>query len=205
MAKRIKGVQERIQQCAMEEFLRKGYIDASLRTIATNAETATGSIYTRFKDKEGLFDSLVIDVYHKLTKYFAHGETQFFENEVHGNFDSMKKFSNEMLEKILDLIYEYPKEFKLLISCSTGTKYENIIDELVGYEVASTKRFLEVIGNKRYLAGDISDELLHIISNSYFNGFFEIIRHDMPEEQGRKYIIDFGNFYGSGFMYFMNP
>ena len=50
MAKQREGVYERIIECARKEFLEKGYMDASLRTIATQAGTTTGSIYTRFKD-----------------------------------------------------------------------------------------------------------------------------------------------------------
>lgn len=59
MAKQIEGVYERILECAKKEFLEKGYTDASLRTIAAEAETSTNSIYVRFKDKEGLFAAIV--------------------------------------------------------------------------------------------------------------------------------------------------
>ena len=59
MTKPIEGVSERILSCAKEGFLEKGYADASLRTIAAKAETTTGSIYSRFRDKEGLFGALV--------------------------------------------------------------------------------------------------------------------------------------------------
>ena len=59
MTKPIEGVSERILSCAKEGFLEKGYADASLRTIAAKAETTTGSIYSRFRDKEGLFGTLV--------------------------------------------------------------------------------------------------------------------------------------------------
>ena len=59
MTKQIEGVSERILSCAKEGFLEKGYADASLRTIAAKAETTTGSIYSRFRDKEGLFGALV--------------------------------------------------------------------------------------------------------------------------------------------------
>ena len=57
MAKQIEGVYEAVLDCAKKEFLEKGYKDASLRTIAQEANTSTGSIYTRFGDKEGLFSS----------------------------------------------------------------------------------------------------------------------------------------------------
>ena len=37
MASRIEGFDEKILSCAKEEFLEKGYTDASIRTIAQNA------------------------------------------------------------------------------------------------------------------------------------------------------------------------
>ena len=54
MAKQIEGVADRILAAAKKEFLDKGYVDASLRTIAAAADTSTNSIYVRFGDKEGL-------------------------------------------------------------------------------------------------------------------------------------------------------
>ena len=59
MAKQIEGVYDAVLACAKEEFLSKGYQEASLRTIAQKAGTSTGSIYTRFGDKEGLFEAIV--------------------------------------------------------------------------------------------------------------------------------------------------
>lgn len=38
MASRIEGFDEKILSCAKEEFLEKGYTDASIRTIAENEE-----------------------------------------------------------------------------------------------------------------------------------------------------------------------
>ena len=59
LAKQIEGVYEAILSCAKKEFLEKGYKDASLRIIAQEAGTSTGSIYTRFGDKEGLLRPLL--------------------------------------------------------------------------------------------------------------------------------------------------
>ena len=58
MAKQIEGVYERLIACAKDEFLEKGYNDASLRTIAAKAKTSTNSIYVRFGDKAGLFEAI---------------------------------------------------------------------------------------------------------------------------------------------------
>ena len=72
MAKQIEGVAERILAAAKEEFLDKGYVDASLRTIAAAAETSTNSIYVRFGDKEGL-------LYLAMERYFQRDRQRWTE------------------------------------------------------------------------------------------------------------------------------
>ena len=47
MAKQKSGVYDRVLECAKEEFLSKGFLDASLRTIAQEADTTTGSAMAR--------------------------------------------------------------------------------------------------------------------------------------------------------------
>lgn len=41
MAKQKAGVYDKVLECAKEEFLSKGFLDASLRTIAQAADTST--------------------------------------------------------------------------------------------------------------------------------------------------------------------
>lgn len=59
MAKQIEGVYESILECAKKKFLAKGYTDASLRTIASEADSNTNFICVRFKDQESLFSAIV--------------------------------------------------------------------------------------------------------------------------------------------------
>ena len=77
MAKQIEGVYENIIACATKEFLNKGYADASLRTIAAEAHTTTGSIYTRFGDKEGLFEAIVGEHYTKVMQMYKAAQEEF--------------------------------------------------------------------------------------------------------------------------------
>lgn len=77
MAKQIEGVYENIIACATKEFLNKGYADASLRTIAAEAHTTTGSIYTRFGDKEGLFEAIVGKHYNKIISMYRSAQNEF--------------------------------------------------------------------------------------------------------------------------------
>ena len=59
MKKKDEIAVEKILECAKEEFMEKGFADASLRTIAERAGYTTGMLYARFADKSVLFKELV--------------------------------------------------------------------------------------------------------------------------------------------------
>ncbi|MFR7630260.1 MAG: TetR/AcrR family transcriptional regulator [Lachnospira eligens] len=59
MSKAVEGVTEKIEEYTRKEFKSKGYVDASLRTIAMEAGTTTGSIYSRYGGKRRSFSALV--------------------------------------------------------------------------------------------------------------------------------------------------
>ena len=50
---------EKIQQTALDEFLEKGFLGASLRQIVKHAGVTTGAFYGYFSSKEALFASIV--------------------------------------------------------------------------------------------------------------------------------------------------
>ena len=77
MAKQIEGVYENVLRCARQEFLEKGFALASLRDIAKAAGTSTGSIYTRFTDKAGLFRALVEPAAGELKRRFLEIQESF--------------------------------------------------------------------------------------------------------------------------------
>ena len=54
-----RSIDPRIKESAKEEFLQKGFLDASLQEICKNAGVTTGALYKRFKGKEELFCALV--------------------------------------------------------------------------------------------------------------------------------------------------
>ena len=49
----------KIEKAALDEFMEKGFANASLRQIVKNAGLTTGAFYKYFPTKEDLFASLV--------------------------------------------------------------------------------------------------------------------------------------------------
>ncbi len=68
MANRDHSLEDGIVQAAYSEFLTYGFQKASLHKIADKAGVTTGAIYTRYKNKDALFASLLQDF---LSAYLA--------------------------------------------------------------------------------------------------------------------------------------
>ena len=158
MAKQIEGVYERILECAKKEFLEKGYTDASLRTIAAEAETSTNSIYVRFKDKEGLFAAIVEPVSEEFMSRCLDVQETFhsFDSDVQRR--EVGKYSSDAMLGMVDYIYDHFDEFRLLLDASHGTKFCNFVNGLVSMEEEYTWKWLEATGSRMEPAGGLTAE-----------------------------------------------
>ena len=105
MAKQIEGVYERILDCAKKEFLEKGFISASLRVIAANANTSTNSIYVRFKDKEGLFEAIVSPALDGMMDMFCKSQETFHSFDAETQKAQVNNYSFNAMDRILDYIF----------------------------------------------------------------------------------------------------
>lgn len=199
MAKQIEGVYEAVLACAKKEFLERGYTDASLRTIAQEAGTSTSSIYTRFKDKEGLFEAIVGPAAAQMKEMFLEIQENFHALDEEVQEAEMGQYTSRHQMDLLDYIYEHFEEFYLLINGAGGSRFASFLDELVQIEVDYTYKYMEVIGCETVKSGLVTEEFLHIIVTAYFNGMFEVVRHRMPKADAVKYIRLLNRYHMQGF------
>lgn len=200
MRNRIKGVYERVVACATEEFLEKGYTDASLRTIAEKAETSTNSIYVRFKDKEGLFAAIVEPVSEEFMSRCLDIQETFHGFDSETQRREVGTYSSNAMLDMMDYIYDHFDEFRLLLDASYGTKFHNFVDRLVSMEEEYTWKWMEATGSRMEPEGEITKEFYHIMTTSYFEGIFEVVRHKMSREDAKKYVAMMGKYHHAGFL-----
>ena len=205
MAKQIEGVYESVLACAKKEFLEKGYKDASLRVIAQAAGTSTGSIYTRFKDKAGLFDAIVGPAADQLKDMFVEIKENFHSLDDSTQEAEMGEYTSRHQMEMLEYIYDHFDEFRLLLDCSDGTRFSGFVDELVDIEVEYTYKYMEVINCESVKSGVVTEDFIHIIVTAYFNGMFEVVRHNMSRDDARKYIRLLNRYHMQGFSIVFNP
>ena len=204
MAKQIEGVYDRVLESAEKEFLDKGFNNASLRVIAKEAETSTGSIYTRFGDKKGLFESLVkptLDELMELTLKIQNG-FDYLDADVKEN--TIKDYTMENHNVIIDFIYDNKNTFLLLLNSSNGTDYENFMDEFIEIEEKYTLRYLKDIGCNNMLENPVALEFLHILSTLYCQGMFEPLLHNMSREEAYEFDKMFSKYNTEGFCSIFN-
>ena len=205
MAKQIEGVYEAVLECAKKEFLEKGYKDASLRTIAQEAGTSTGSIYTRFGDKEGLFRAIVEPVAEEMKRMFLEIQENFHQLDDNVQQSEMGRYTSLHQMELLDYIYDHFDEFRLLLDGAEGTQFACFLDELVDIEVDYTYKYMEVIGCESVRSGQVTEDLIHIVTTAYFNGMFEPVRHRMDKARALHYIRQLNRYHMAGFETIFHP
>ncbi len=199
MAKQLEGVSERILACAKQEFLEKGYTDASLRTIAAEAGTSTNSIYVRFQDKEGLFCAIVEPVVNGMVERFVKIQESFHQMDSARQEAEMTQYASSGMETLVDYMYDHLDAFRLLLDSSYGTRFHNFVDELVRIEVEYTYKYMEAIGYPEQMGDAATETVLHMVTTAYFEGLFEVVRHGMSRQEAKKYIDLLGRYHHTGF------
>ena len=200
MAKQIEGVADRILIAARQEFLEKGYVEASLRSIAAAAETSTNSIYVRFGDKEGLFSAIVEPVLSEMTERFIRIQEQFHQMAPTEQAKKMPKYADGGTAELIDYMYEHLDAFRLLLDSSYGTRFHNFVDTLVRIEVEYTYKYMAAVGYPEKFGDAVTQRLLHIVTTSRFESLFEIIRHGMTRAEAEEYIELLSRYHRTGFL-----
>ena len=183
MTKSVEGVSEKIIACAKEEFLKKGYSDASLRTIAAKAGTTTGSIYSRFQDKEGLFSAIVEPAADHLVQRFLHIQETFHGLEEEQQPKEMKHYVSSGMVEMIDF-----EVFELLLDASYGTKFQDFVERLVEIETEYTYKYMDVIHYRTEDGEVITEDFIHIMTRALFESMFEVVRHKMTKETALRYM-----------------
>ena len=188
----------RIRQAAMDEFLEKGFADASLRQIVKNAGVTTGAFYGYYSSKEALFTALVEPHAAAVMGMFMRAQTAFLELPEAEQPSHVGVESSACVKEMLEYVYQHLEPFRLLICKAQGTSYENFIHNMVEIEVEATQRYMEVLRRQGREIPVLDDQLCHIIASGMFHGIFEVVVHDMPYARAKHYVQQLQEFFLAG-------
>lgn len=197
MARRIEGVSDEVLRCAREEFMEMGFQEASMRVIAAKANTSTGSIYTRYGDKSGLFHALVDDAVNGLLQGFEEVQAAFDDRPAEAKGDALD-YASDHVVGMVNYLYDHLDDFRLLARCSDKDCYEKMIDSLIDVDVKYTLRFMQSTNRGALAEGPTGALMVHMLSNAFYSGLFETIRHELSREDAITYARQLRRFFRMG-------
>ncbi len=193
---------EKVKKAVKEEFLEKGYEDASIRSIGARAGMTSAGLYRHFADKEAMFNAMVEPLIESI-KEWTTKHTNKKNDLLEGEAAEDELFGETFVDMVKEVILPRRDEFVLLISRSAGTKYENFIHD---YVEDNQKEFMEAIGylkEKGYQTVELGEEELHMLLSAYLTACFEPIIHDYEDEKVIKYLNTVQEFFMPGWLKIM--
>lgn len=143
-----------VLNCAVNEFLKYGYIKASLRVIAKEADAATGYIYSHYQSKHELFKRLVDEVYCEAIQIVAESLEEI--GAPVSELPAYEQYYRRVIPRLFDYIVCKRKEIKLLPKCSDGIEYRNFLSSLLSIE----KEYITVLWLSCFNEKPYSKELI---------------------------------------------
>lgn len=189
---------EKILTVAKLEFLQKGFQGASLRNIVKKAGVTTGAFYGYFKSKDELFEALVKDQYAGLLEMYREILTDFEQMPPENQRTEMVDYTLEGIFCMTDYVYSHLDAFKLILCCSEGTPYENLIRDLTQLDYEATHNFSQAMNENGVPMNAVHPQLGQILTSGMFYAYFELVVRDIPKECATEYIKQLVSFYEAG-------
>ncbi|WP_195270686.1 TetR/AcrR family transcriptional regulator [Eubacterium sp. 1001713B170207_170306_E7] len=172
-------IRQEILLAAEDEFYKRGYKEASMRTIAKKANTTLGNIYNYFKNKEALLDAVVGHIPEKIDAMI----------EKHREFSVSALTKNNYLAIIGDILPEvFPldllmsKGVVILLEGCEGTKYMAQRDRLL-------RLFSEHLAEHLKLPHD--NNLSTAMLKGTIAAFLSIAKSDKSLEERKQDLYDY--------------
>lgn len=129
-----RSTQEKILHFGKQEFLQRGFQNASLRNIASAAGLTTGAIYAYFKDKNALFEAIVSPVCAQVEAMFTLLSASYYNADGVVGEITLESNVAEM-KQVYRFIYDHFDVFKMLVVGAEGSSKANYVHTIVDYEV----------------------------------------------------------------------
>ena len=193
---------EKVKKAIRDEFLEKGYEDASIRSIGARAGMTSAGLYRHYDDKEAMFNAMVEPLVESI-KAWTDRHTGRMYDLLDSGTPKEELFGETFIDLIREVILPRRDEFILLMTRSRGTKYENFVHD---YVESNQKEFLEAIRflkDKGYPVIDISEEELHMLLSAYLTACFEPIIHDFDNDKIDSFLNTVQEFFMPGWLRIM--
>jgi len=184
-----------ILSAARSEFINKGFKDASMRTIARNANVGLSNIYNYFTNKDEIFLAIVKPAKDDIFAFINKNHT---EESIDFNRSSTFGHQEETIEYYINLIDKYREELRLLLFQSQGSSLDNFRETFTEYITQVSCDYMEL--EKKHFPDntDVSPFFLHTLASWMVSVMGEIVTHDLNKQKIREFFREYFRFEFAG-------
>lgn len=173
----------KLMAAARHEFLEFGFEKASMRSIGERCGLTAAGIYRHCRDKEDLFDQLVLPSVKRvdewLTEHIAHYESALQKEEK-------LRWRDSEVDLMREIVYPNMEDYHMLLVKSRGTKYENYLHDLTEQHQQDLMDYLPMLRAQGYNVWDIDPKELHLLMTAYTTALFEPVVHNYSLEEALR-------------------
>lgn len=179
-------IRESIVRSAKKEFLKKGYRNSSMRSIAGRTSITVGNIYKYFRDKDDLFNYIVDPVYREVVNLIKH-----HDDDLGSENHSLDKLIAEQLGVLSKLVKEKKDELIILLYGSEGSRYEGLVEKFILLLSEGTSDHLSDYYQDREIEGKNLDNLAYALAKSFLEGLFAILKKTNDSREMEKLSMEY--------------
>jgi len=182
MAKDKSETHEKILESARSEFSKNGFENASIREIARRAGVTSAALYRHCTDKEGLFSQLVEPSLCEFRQWRKnHIATKYAQIEENVSVAELMK--NNDIDMIREIIYPRREDFKLILTRSKGTRYENFLHDMVNEDQKEMLKVLDFLKSRGNKVVEVSEKEMHTILSAAYTAMLEPVIHGYTQSE----------------------
>lgn len=170
MAVKDHSLDDKIIHAAEDEFLEHGFVAASMHKIAECAGVTTGALYTRYKNKDELFGSLLREFFSVIQAWSESASQKYYEAEESGSAADFLAAMELEEQMYLNLLFEHYEACVLLFCKSHGSSAEESLSAMISHKVTTTVDFLE-----KTATHPVNREAVRLLMEANFHIYRKII------------------------------
>lgn len=191
MATKDHSLDEGIVRAAYAEFLEHGFRAASVHRIAQRAGVTTGALYTRYKNKDALFCSLLQPFFAAYQALFVPAAAEYEKARESRSVEALCQAIRFEESLYIRLLTERYDDCTLFFSRSDGSSIEAMLKDTMEAKARTTVEFFRDVYGK-----DVNTAAIRLLMGSQFWYFRQLLdaRLDQAEMlESLKPVLEFSN------------
>lgn len=176
------NIRIKIKTAAKQAFVENGFKNVTMRKIASDADMTVGNIYRYYKNKEELFEDILMPALQAILEL---ADSKIMSSD----FQPIDHISR-MIDLFLNVHNEYKDELFILVNGCEGSSIDTPINSVVKIISSNVKAVMSNFSNVRNRKIDI-DFMSKIVSESIVESYIKILYKFSNDEDRRNHMLNY--------------